>query len=51
MLLALDEVKARLAYAIVITNCPQKVHKADTVINVIGQNWSLLSSFIAVTVF
>jgi len=32
MLLALDEVKARVSYAIVITNIPEKIHKADKTI-------------------
>ena len=36
MLLALDECKAREAYAIVITNCPSKIAKADFIITVVG---------------
>ena len=36
MLLALDEIKARESYAIVITNCPNKIAKADTIITVVG---------------
>jgi len=36
MLLALDEVKARQAFAIVFTNCPCKITKADLIIPVVG---------------
>lgn len=35
MILALSECKARLAYTIVITNCPEKIEKADYIIKII----------------
>tara|TARA_B110000503_G_C6867560_1_gene297311 strand:- start:163 stop:273 length:111 start_codon:yes stop_codon:yes gene_type:complete len=36
MLLALDECKARDAYTIVITNCPNKISKGDLIVPVVG---------------
>lgn len=51
MIQALSECKARLAYTIVITNCPEKIFKADYVIKIIDDDKKIFSSFLSVMVF